>query len=98
MAGLDSKIKIEISTIFNDNFSLLNLVDKNTAIIDFTLFMTFYSIAASIEEYRMRQDITNPFDIYKNRSISSHNMTIDIIVKGLRSFRLKDNLNFHFTL
>ena len=46
----------------------------------------------------MRKNVTDSFDIDKDRSISSHDVTVYVVVKGLRAFRLEDNLDFNLSL
>ncbi len=46
----------------------------------------------------MVQDVPNTFDIETDRLSSSFYITNDIVVEGLRHFRLKQNFNFGLAL
>ena len=98
MTCFDGKIEVEISTVFNNKFSFFDLIHKNTSKVDLTFFMTFNGIGSATQENRVRKDISNSFHIDKYGSVSSHNVTIHIIVECLRCFWFKVHLNFYLSL
>jgi len=81
MAGFDSKIKVEIATVLNNNFPLFHLINKDASEIDFTFFVALYSIISSIEENRMGKDVTDSLDVDEDRPISSHHIAVHVVVE-----------------
>ena len=98
MTCLDGKIKVEISTVLDDKFSFFDFIDKDTSKVNFTFLVPLNWISSSTQKDRMRQHITNSLDIDEDRSVSSHDMTVNIVVECLRCFGFEINFNFHLSL
>jgi hypothetical protein len=51
MTCLYSKVKIEVTTVLDNYFSIFNLVYKNIAKINLTLLVALYRIRLTTKEY-----------------------------------------------
>lgn len=77
------KVKVKISTVLYYKLSFLYFVDKNAAEVYFAFLIAFDRVRTAAQENRMRKDISNSFDVDKDRPISPHYIAIDVIVESL---------------
>ena len=98
MACLDGKVKVKITIVLNHKLSFFDFVHKNISEIYLTLFVLLDGVHSTTQKDRMRQNIADPLDVYEDRSVSPHHITVYVIVKGLGTLWLKDNLDFDFSL
>lgn len=98
MARFDSKIEIEISTVLNNYFSVFHLIHKDVAEINLALLVALHRIRLATKEDWVRKYITYSFYIDENRTISSHDIAVYIVVESLRRFRFKYDLDFYLSL
>jgi hypothetical protein len=83
MTCFDCKVEVEISTVLYHKFSVFYFIYKDAAEVYFTFLITLDGIRAAAQENRMRKNISDSFDVYKDRSISPHYIAIDVIVESL---------------
>ena len=98
MTGFDSEVEVKISIIFDYYLFVFDLIYKNVSKSDFTFFLFFNWINSSTKEYGMREYIANSFNIDAYRSISSHDIAVNIVVERLRCLGFEDDFYFCLSL
>lgn len=89
MACLDGKVKVKITIVLNHKLSFFDFVHKNISEIYLTLFVLLDGVHSTTQKGRMRQNIADPLDVYEDRSVSPHHITVYVIVEGLEPFGSK---------
>lgn len=98
MTRLNSEIKVEISVVLNYYFFIFDFINKNISKTNFTFFLFFNWIEPSTKENRMRKYIAYSLNIDADRSISPHDIAVNIVIEWLRCLGLKNNLYFCLSL
>lgn len=98
VTGLKRKIKVKVSTVLNNDLAFLNLIHKDISEANLAFLILLYGVDASTQKHRMRQHIANSLDIDADGPIPSHYVAIYVVVEGLRSLGLKDDLYLCLTL
>lgn len=83
VASLKGKVKVEISTVLNDDLAFLDLIYEDIAEPNLAFLILLNRIDPSTEEDRMRQHITDSLDVDADGSVPSHYVAIDVVVEGL---------------